>query len=90
MKQEIFEIVALSPLATYSNTKGEGVMRQITFKEWGGTNQYTSTLFGERARREYTPGELILAVLGFETQEVNGTPYQRVKIKEMTKLNQTA
>lgn len=90
MTNNLFEIVALSPLATYSNTKGEGVMRQITFKEWGGTNQYTSTLFGERARREYTPGELILAVLGFETQEVNGTPYQRVKIKEMTQLNQTA
>ena len=90
MTNNLYEIVALSPLATYSNTKGEGVMRQITFKEWGGTNQYTSTLFGERARREYTPGELILAVLGFETQEVNGTPYQRVKIKEMTKLNQTA
>ena len=90
MTNNLFEVVALSPLATYSNTKGEGVMRQITFKEWGGTNQYTSTLFGERARREYTPGELILAVLGFETQEVNGTPYQRVKIKEMTKLNQTA
>ena len=90
MTNNLFEIVALSPLATYSNTKGEGVIRQITFKEWGGTNQDTSTLFGERARREYTPGELILAVLGFETQEVNGTPYQRVKIKEMTKLNQTA
>ena len=90
MTNNLFEIVALSPLATYSNTKGEGVMRQITFKEWGGTNQYTSTLFGERARREYTPGELILADLGFETQEVNGTPYQRVKIKEMTQLNQTA
>ena len=90
MTNNLFEVVALSPLATYSNTKGEGVMRHITFKEWGGTNQYTSTLFGERARREYTTGELILAVLGFETQEVGGTPYQRVKIKEISKLNLTA
>ena len=90
MKQEIFEIVGLTPLVSYSNEKGEGVMRHITFKEWGGSNQYTSTLFGERARREYTTGELILAVLGFETQEVGGTPYQRVKIKEISKLNQTA
>lgn len=61
----------------------------LMLQELGGKyeNTFAVTVFGNAAQCRYQPGEILYAVLRFQTHEYNGQWYQDTVAKELLPVN---
>ena len=60
----------------------------LVLQEIGGkyANSYMATLFGNDAKSQFYPGELVLVKLKFQVREYNGQLFQDINVQEIIKL----
>lgn len=90
MKQ-IFKVVKCGEAFTVKSEKSESGMlnkRLIVLQELGSKfeNQYAAALLGNDALCQFYAGELVYAVLRFQTREYNGQVFQDVGVVDIVKL----
>ena len=91
MKKLMRVVMQGEPFAVQSQKaeSGQVMKRNIVLQEPGGKYEdaYVATMLGPLASCKFYAGELVYAVLRFQTREYNGQMFQDILALELIKMN---
>ena len=89
--KKIMRVVKCGEAFTVKSEKAEGgclSKRNLVLEELGGKyeNQYAVTALGKLAQAVFHPGEIVYAILRFQTREYNGQVFQDITATDIIKV----
>ena len=89
--KNLMKVVSCGEMFTVRSEKAEGGSlnkRNLVLQEIGGRyeNQFAVTALGKLAQCVFQPGEIVYAILRFQTREYNGQVFQDITAVDLIKM----
>ena len=89
--KKLMKVVSCGEMFTVRSEKAEGGFlhkRNLVLEELGGKyeNQYAVAALGNLALCVFNPGEIVYAILRFQTREYNGQVFQDITAVDILKI----